>query len=70
MAEEKGGLMDQAKEFIQDKAGDFLEGDTKDLKEKATEIGKKIVPDALDDKVSGVVDSAVDFLKDTFGKKK
>ena len=62
------GILDQAKEFIQDKAGDFLK-DSEELKKKATEIGKKLTPDALDDKVEGVVDSAVDFLKDTFGKK-
>ena len=60
-------LLDQAKEFIQDKAGDLLK-DTDELKKKATEIGKKITPDALDDKVEGVVDSAIDFIKDKIGK--
>ena len=72
MAEEKkegGGLLDQATSFIKDQAGDLLSGDTSELKKQATEIGKKITPDSLDDKVGDVVNSAVDFLKDTFGKK-
>jgi len=62
------GLLDQAKEFIQDKADDLLKN-SDEIKKKATEIGKKLTPDSLDDKVEGVVDSAVDFLKDTLGKK-
>lgn len=66
---ENEGLLDQVKDFISDKAGDLLKGDTTEIKKKATEIGKAITPDALDDKVAGVVDSAVDFLKDTFVKK-
>ena len=61
-------LIDQAKDFIQDKAGDLLKN-PEEIKKKATEIGKKITPDSLDDKVEGMVDQAVDFLKDTFGKK-
>ena len=71
MAEEKkdGGLLNQATSFIKHQAGDLLSGDTTELKKQATEIGKKIVPDSLDDKVDDVVNSAVDFLKDTFGKK-
>lgn len=71
MAEEKkdGGLLNQATSFIKDQAGDLLSGDTTELKKQATEIGKKIVPDSLDDKVDDVVNTAVDFLKDTFGKK-
>ena len=71
MAKEKkdGVLLNQATSFIKDQAGDLLSGDTTELKKQATEIGKKIVPDSLDDKVDDVVNSAVDFLKDTFGKK-
>ena len=73
MAEEKkqegGGLLDQATSFIKDQAGDFLSGDTSELKKQASEICKKIMPDSLDDKVDDVVNTAVDFLKDTFGKK-
>lgn len=65
----EGGLLDQAKSFIQDKAGDALSGDTSELKKQITEVGKKIAPDALDDKVESAVDQAVDFLKNTFGKK-
>lgn len=61
-------LMDQAKEFIQDKAGELLKN-PEEIKKKATEIGKKIAPDSLDDKVEGVVDSAVDFLTDKLTKK-
>ncbi|MBR1935681.1 MAG: hypothetical protein IJ835_06490 [Muribaculaceae bacterium] len=64
------GLLDQATGFIKDKAGDLLSGDTKEIKKQATEIGKKLTPDSLDDKVEGVVDKAVDFLQDTLGKKK
>ena len=70
MAEEnKEGLLDQAKELIGDKAGEFLSGDNAELKEKVTEMIQKITPDSLDDKVPGVVDSAVDFITETFGKK-
>ncbi|MBR5102471.1 MAG: hypothetical protein IK092_05050 [Muribaculaceae bacterium] len=69
MAEEKKGLLDQALGLVSDKAGELLSGDTSDIKKQATEIGKKIAPDQLDDKVEGVVDTALDFLKDTFGKK-
>ena len=66
MAEEKKeGLLDQAASFIKDQAGDLLSGDTTDIKKQASEIGKKIMPDALDDKVDDVVNTAVDFLKDT-----
>ena len=61
-------LLDQAKDFIQDKAGDLLKN-PEEIKKKATEIGKKITPDSLDDKVEGVVDSAVDFLTDKLSKK-
>ena len=69
MAEEKKGLLDQALGLVSEKAGEIFSGDTSDIKKQATEIGKKIAPDNLDDKVEGVVGSAVDFLKDTFGKK-
>ena len=63
-----GDLMDKAKEFIGEKAGELLEN-ADELKQKVVEVGKSITPDALDDKVEGMVDQAVDFLKDTFGKK-
>ena len=63
-----GDLMDKAKEFIGEKAGDLLEN-ADELKKKVVEVGKSIAPDSLDDKVEGMVDQAVDFLKDTFGKK-
>ncbi|MBP3739054.1 MAG: hypothetical protein J6I72_08425 [Muribaculaceae bacterium] len=63
-----GNLMDKAKDFIGEKAGEMLEN-ADELKKKAVEVGKSITPDSLDDKVEGVVDKAVDFLKDTFGKK-
>lgn len=63
-----GDLLDKAKEFIGDKAGDMLEN-ADELKKKVIEVGKSITPDSLDDKVEGMVDQAVDFLKDTFGKK-
>lgn len=63
------GLLDQAKNFLQDKAGDVLGGDTTELKKQITEVGKKIAPDSLDDKVEGAVDQALDFLKGTLGKK-
>ena len=70
MAEQKKeGLLDQATSFIKDQAGELLSGDTTDIKKQAAEIGKKIMPDSLDDKVDDVVNTAVDFLKDTFGKK-
>lgn len=62
------GFLDQAKNFIEDKAGELLK-DTDKLKKEATEVGKKITPDKFDDKVEGVVDSAVDFLKSKVGKK-
>lgn len=63
-----GDLMDKAKDFIGDKAGDMLEN-ADELKKKVVEMGKSIAPDSLDDKVEGMVDQAVDFLKGTFGKK-
>ena len=63
-----GDLMDKAKDFIGEKAGELLEN-ADELKQKVVEVGKSITPDALDDKVEGMVDQAVDFLKDTFGKK-
>ena len=63
-----GDIMDKAKDFIGEKAGEMLEN-ADELKKKAVEVGKSITPDSLDDKVEGVVDKAVDFLKDTFGKK-
>lgn len=69
MADKKEDLFDQAKDFIQDKAGDLLSGDTTELKKQASETIKKITPDSLDDKVSGAIDTAVDFLKNSFGKK-
>ena len=43
--------------------------EAEEIKKKATELGKKITPDSLDDKVEGVVDSAVDFLTDHLTKK-
>ena len=61
-------LIDQAKDFIQDKAGELLKNPD-EIKKKATEIGKSITPDSLDDKVEGVVDRAVDFLIDKLTKK-
>ncbi|MBR5638916.1 MAG: hypothetical protein IKW83_04040 [Muribaculaceae bacterium] len=61
------GLLDKAKDFIQDNAGELLKN-TDQVKKTATDVGKKIAPDSLDDKVEGAVDSAVDFLKDKFGK--
>ena len=57
-----------AKDFIGDKAADMLEN-ADELKKKVVEVGKSIAPDSLDDKVEGMVDQAVDFLKDKFGKK-
>lgn len=65
---EGSGLVEQAKDFLSDKAGDLL-SNADELKAKAVELGKSIAPDSLDDKVEGMVDQAVDFLKDTFGKK-
>ncbi len=65
----EGGLMDQAKDLLQGKAGELL-GDPEELKKKMTDLGKKLAPDSLDDKVGDMVDKAVDFLKDTLGKKK
>ena len=62
------GMLDQAKDFIQEKAGEILKN-PEEIKKKATELGKKITPDSLDDKVEGVVDSAVDFLTDHLTKK-
>ena len=63
-----GNILDKAKDFIGDKAGDLLEN-VDELKEKAVEIGKKITPDSLDDKVEGVVDQAIDMIKGIAGKK-
>ena len=65
---EGSGLVEQAKDFLSDKAGDLL-SNADELKAKAVELGKSIAPASLDDKVEGMVDQAVDFLKDTFGKK-
>ena len=61
-------LIDQAKDFIQDKAGELLKN-PEEIKKKATEIGQKIAPDSLDPKVEKVVDTAVDFLTDQLTKK-
>ena len=61
-------LLDQAKDFIQDKAGEILKNPD-EIKKKATEIGQKIAPDSLDPKVGEVVDKAVDFLTDKLTKK-
>lgn len=61
-------LIDQAKDFIQDKAGELLKN-PEEIKKKATEIGQKLAPDSLDPKVEQVVDSAVDFLTDKLTKK-
>lgn len=63
-----GGLVDQAKEFIQERAGGML-GGLDEAKKKAVEIGQKIAPDSLDDKVEEIVDGAVDFIKGALGKK-
>ena len=60
---DKTGAVDTAKSFLQDKEK------TDDLKKKATELGQKIAPDSLDDKVGGAVDSAFDFLKNALGGK-
>lgn len=61
-------LIDQAKDFIQDKAGEMLKN-PEEIKKKATEIGQKIAPDSLDPKVEEVVDKTVDFLTDKLTKK-
>ena len=63
-----GDLLGKAKDMLGDKAGDLLEH-VDGLKEKAVEVGKKLAPDSLDDKVEEAVDKAVDFIKDTLGKK-
>ena len=54
--------------FIGDKAADML-ANSDELKKKVVDTAKAITPDSLDDKVEGMVDKAVDFLKDTLGKK-
>ena len=64
-----GDLVDKAKEFIGEKAGEML-ANSDDLKKKVVEMGKAITPDSLDDKVEGMVDQAVDFLKDKLGGEK
>ena len=64
----EGGIIDKAKDFIGDKAADMLEN-SEELKKKVVDTAKSITPDSLDDKVEGMVDQAVDFLKDKFGKK-
>lgn len=61
-------LLDKAKDFVQDKAGDILKN-PEEIKKKATEIGQKIAPDSLDPKVEQVVDKTVDFLTDKLTKK-
>ena len=61
-------LIDQAKDFIQDKAGEMLKN-PEEIKKKATEIGQKIAPDSLDPKMEEVVDKTVDFLTDKLTKK-
>ncbi len=62
------GLLDKAKDFVQDKAGDLLKN-PEEIKKKVTEVGQKIAPDSLDPKVEEVVDKAVDFLTDKLTKK-
>ena len=62
------GLLDKAKDFVQDKAGEILKN-PEEIKKKATEIGQKIAPDSLDPKVEQVVDKTVDFLTDKLTKK-
>ena len=64
----EGGIIDKAKDFIGDKAADMLEN-SEELKKKVVDTAKSITPDSLDDKDDGIVDQAVDFLKDKFGKK-
>lgn len=62
------GLLDKAKDFVQDKAGEILKN-PEEIKKKVTEVGQKIAPDSLDPKVEKVVDKAVDFLTDKLTKK-
>ena len=62
------GLLDKAKDFVQDKAGEILKN-PEEIKKKVTEVGQKIAPDSLDPKVEEVVDKAVDFLTDKLTKK-
>ncbi len=62
------GILDKAKDFVQDKAGDLLKN-PEEIKKKVTEVGQKIAPDSLDPKVEEVVDKAVDFLTDKLTKK-
>lgn len=62
------GILDKAKDFVQDKAGDLLKN-PEEIKKKVTEVGQKIAPDSLDPKVEEVVDKAVDFLTDKLSKK-
>jgi hypothetical protein len=62
------GILDKAKDFVQDKAGDLLKN-PEEIKKKVTEVGQKIAPDSLDPKVEEVVDKAVDFLTDKLAKK-
>ena len=61
-------LIDQAKDFIQDKAGEILKN-PEEIKKKVTEVGQKIAPDSLDPKVEEVVDKTVDFLTAKLPKK-
>ncbi len=58
-----GGMLDAAKN-----AASGLVGNLDDVRDKAVEIGKKFAPDALDDKVEGMVDTAIDFIQEKFGK--
>ncbi|MBQ0114861.1 MAG: hypothetical protein KBT10_03185 [Bacteroidales bacterium] len=64
----KGNVLDAAKNMLGDNIGNLLK-DSDGLKKKATELGQKIAPDSLDDKVEDAVEKAVDFLKDALGKK-
>ena len=63
-----GDLVDMAKDFVSEHAGDILEH-VDSMKDKAVEAVKKITPDNLDDKVEGVVDQAIDMVKGALGKK-
>lgn len=63
-----GDLVEQAKEFIAEKAGGMLDN-MDEVKKKAVEIGQRIAPDSLDDKVEGMVDQAIDVIKGALGKK-
>ncbi|MCQ2289887.1 MAG: hypothetical protein Q4E41_02410 [Bacteroidales bacterium] len=63
------GMLDKAKEFAGEKAGEFLQGDRSELKEKITGMIQNVTPDSIDDKVPDVVDSAVDFIANAIGKK-